>query len=115
MRSAARFAAWSLGIIAALAIAMAVFWIDPRSRSAIWASGGVAFVTQLFTFAVARLSAPANMLAGWGLGILLRVVVLVGWGWVAPRALGLPLTPALVALAAFLFATSVIEPIFLKA
>ena len=115
MRPAARFGAASLGIIAALAIAMAVFWIDSRSRSAIWASGGVAFVTQLFAFAVARLSAPANMLAGWGLGILLRVMVLAGWGLFAIHAFGFPDMPALIALASCLFVTSVIEPIFLKA
>jgi len=115
MRSIARFGVVSLVIIVVIAFVMATAWSDPRSRSAIWASGAVALVTQLFTFAVARLSAPANVLAGWGLGVLLRLVVLVGWGFVAPRAIGFPLMPAMVALAACLFVTSVVEPIFLKA
>ena len=115
MRGAARFAAVSLGCIVVIALAMGVAWSDERSRSAIWASAAVAFVTQMFTFAMARLASPANMLAGWGLGTLLRVMVLAGWGLFAIHAFGFPDMPALIALASCLFVTSVIEPIFLKA
>jgi hypothetical protein len=111
----ARFGILSLGIVALLALVMSVVWSDVRSREALYASAGLAFVTQMFTFAIARSTAPANVIAGWGLGMLLRFVVLVGWGLVAPRAFGLPLLPAMVALASCFFVTSVVEPIFLKA
>ena len=115
MRSFARFGVVSLAVIALIALVMSMVWSDGRSRSAVYASAGLAFVTQMFSFAIARSGAPANMMAGWGLGILLRFVVLVGWGLAAPRAFGFPLMPALVALAACFFVTSVVEPIFLKA
>jgi hypothetical protein len=51
---------------------------------------------------------------GWGIGALLRVAVLALYGVVGPRALGLPLAPALVSFALFVFVSTVIEPLFLS-
>ena len=114
-RSVARFAVLSLGIVVLVAIGMSAGWSDPPSRQAAWASAAVALVTQLCTLMVARAAMPENTFAGWGAGMLIRLVVLIGWGFAAPRLFGLPLVPAMVGLAVCLFLTSVIEPLFLKA
>ncbi|MGI8548716.1 MAG: hypothetical protein ACR2M1_15535 [Gemmatimonadaceae bacterium] len=55
----------------------------------------------------------ANWLTGWGLGALLRLIVLVAYAFVADRVLGIPLAPALVSLAAFFFVTTLIESLLL--
>jgi hypothetical protein len=49
---------------------------------------------------------------GWGIGALIRVIVLAAYGLSATR-FGLPLGAALVSLAAFLFASMLVEPLFL--
>jgi hypothetical protein len=54
------------------------------------------------------------MLAGWGVGVLLRFVVLAAYALVGAKALGLPLAPALISLVAFFFVTSLVEPVLLK-
>lgn len=115
MRSFAAFFAVSMVAVAVIVFVMSAVWSEPVPRTAIEAGAGVALVTQMFSFAVARSSAPANTLVGWGIGMFLRLVVLVGWGFVAPRALGLPLLPAMLSLATCFFVTTVVEPIFLKA
>ena len=114
IRSLARFGAVALVLVLAVGWVLSLVWSDPAGRSAVVASGILALVTQMFAFAAVRLASPENVMSGWGIGILLRFVVLVGWGFVAPKAFGLPLAPALMSLAAFLFVTSLAEPVFLK-
>ena len=113
IRSLARFGAIAVALALAIGWVLTLVWRAPAERSAVVASGILALVTQMFAFAAVRLAPPENVMAGWGIGILLRFVVLVGWGFVAPRAFGLPLAPALMSLAAFLFATSIAEPVLL--
>jgi hypothetical protein len=114
LRSTLIFGAVSLALVSAVGWVLALVWPEPAARHAILVSAVLALVVQLFAFAAARLAAPTNVLAGWGVGMLLRLVVLVGYGFVAPRAFGLPLAPALIALVAFFFVTSLVEPVLLK-
>ena len=53
-------------------------------------------------------------IAGWGLGSLLRMLVLMLYAVVGTKALGLVAGPALMSLVAFLFVTMLVEPLFLK-
>ena len=53
-------------------------------------------------------------MAGWGIGIALRFAALMLFGLVAVPWLGLPLSASLLALATFLFITTLIEPLFLR-
>jgi hypothetical protein len=115
IRSVARFFAVAVALILVVGWVLSLVWSAPVERDAVLASGVVALVTQLFAFAAVRLAPRENVMAGWGIGVLLRFVVLVGWGFVAPRAFGLPLAPALMSLAAYLFVTSIAEPVLLKA
>jgi hypothetical protein len=56
----------------------------------------------------------AQVMAAWGLGALVRVVTLAAFGFLGPRLAGLPLEPAVISLAVFLFVTTLVEPLFLK-
>jgi hypothetical protein len=87
--------------------------IGLEGARAVVTSAGVAFTVQLLTFGIARFFAPANLMAGWGIGMLARFLVLVFHGFVGAQLLGQPMGAALVSLAAFFFLTTLIEPFFL--
>ena len=57
---------------------------------------------------------PVNVIAGWGLGMMLRLIALVAFGLFGVRAFGLSLEPALLSMAGFFFVSTLIEPVFLK-
>jgi hypothetical protein len=114
IRSLSLYAAASLALIAATGALLGLACPDTASRHAVLVSAVIALVVQLFAFAAVKLAAGTNMLAGWGMGMLLRFVVLVAYGFVGARALALPMAPALISLVAFFFLTSLLEPVLLK-
>lgn len=104
--------------VSAVAIVLAAwvctfFFPGQAARTAIVTSAGVAFTVQLLTFGIVRALAPANLMAGWGAGMLVRLATLVLHGFLGARILGQPMDAALVSLAAFFFLTTLIEPFFL--
>ena len=101
-------------IVVALLGAIAWSFLDERGRSAMVTSAGLAVAVQLVAFGVARGLRSRNVMLGWGVGSVLRLVVLVVYALVAAKMTQVALTPALVSFVGFLFATTVIEPIFLK-
>lgn len=101
-------------VIVALIGAIAWSFTGVAGRQAILASAGLAVVVQMVAYAVARLLGPRNMLLGWGLGSVLRLVVLVLYAILVAKLWRVPLAPALLSLAGFLFVTTVVEPVFLK-
>jgi hypothetical protein len=52
--------------------------------------------------------------AGWGMGMLIRFIVLAIYAFLSSRVLGLPVAAALVSLAAFFFVSTLLEPVLLK-
>jgi hypothetical protein len=90
-------------------------WTTPEAARAIWASAWLAAGVQVATFAIARLVARQNLMAGWGLGVLLRFAAMAMWAFLGVKALGLDLTPALLSLVIFFFVSTLIEPLFLNA
>ena len=113
MRPLARYAATCLAIVAVVgAVAWAV--VSPAGRQAVVASAALAVGVQATAFLVAKLLQPRSLMLGWGLGSLLRLVALVLYALVVAKLWRVPLTPALLSFAAFLFVTTVIEPVFLK-
>jgi hypothetical protein len=110
------FTAAQVTLVVAAALIMQRFvWTDPASAGAVRASAWLAVVVQLFTFAIAMLVARTQVIAGWGLCVLLRFATVAFWGFVGAEALGLPSTPALMSLVVFFFVSTLIEPIFLNA
>ncbi|NUQ22240.1 MAG: hypothetical protein HOQ09_14930, partial [Gemmatimonadaceae bacterium] len=55
-----------------------------------------------------------HVIAAWGLGTLARFATLVVYAFVVVKVLALPAAPALVSLVACLFASTLLEPLFLK-
>jgi hypothetical protein len=114
MKRLAGFAATCLTITGLTLGVMTLVWRDPANRRALWISAAVAFGVQLAAFLIARAMARSNVIAGWGLGVALRFVALGVFALVVAPALGLPLATALVALAVYLFLSTLVEPLFLK-
>jgi hypothetical protein len=102
-----------------VAVAMAAWalqrWVWPygAAAAAVRASALVAVGVQCFTFAIARLVAQRQVIAGWGVGVVLRFAVVAVWALVGADALGLPGSPALLSLVLFLFLSTLLEPLFL--
>jgi hypothetical protein len=110
----AMFSIVGAALIAAAAGVMALVYTGGGERRAIVISAVVAFVTQLIAFSIARLTAEKNLIAGWGLGAILRFIVFGVWALVIAKSLGLPSAAAMVSMAVFLFASTLVEPLFLK-
>ena len=106
-------ALYVLASAAAIVVAALVFVIvygGALERRAVIVSAVVALVVQGFACAAARaLAAGGNGIAGWTLGAVICLAVLVAFGFVS-RALGLPSNAALLSLATFFFLTELIEP-----
>ena len=114
MKRALSFAGLSLVLIVGLAWLLTLLWPDPQAQQAIWFSAGIALAIQVAGFFFARIFMAANMIAGWGAGMLLRFVTLVIHALVGTKVMGYPPAPALLSLAAFFFVSTLIEPVFLK-
>lgn len=115
MQAILRFGAAELVIIVLLAVALARFvYPTAAGQHAVIVTAWLAFFVQLVTFAIAKLVARQNVMAGWGLGALLRFATLAMWGFIGVKALELEQMPALVSLAAFFFVSTLVEPLFLN-
>jgi hypothetical protein len=81
-------------------------------------SAGLAFAVQLGSYALLRPArgskgAPGALLLRWGVGALMRFVVLVLYAPLA-RVMFFPLDAALVSLVTFFFLTMMAEPLLLE-
>ena len=94
--------------------ALAILATDAAGRQTILASALAALVVQAGAFGLARSMRDRNIIVGWGLGSLLRVVALVLYAVIVARLWRAQLTPALLSFAGFLFVTTLVEPVFLK-
>ena len=114
MKRTVAFVLASAGLVAVLgALLMLVFPGAASARAIAW-SAGVALLVQLAAFTILRLMRGSAVMIGWGLGSLLRLATIALYALVAVRSLGFPAVPALVSLAAFLFATMFLEPLLLE-
>lgn len=115
LRSVVRFTAVQGIVVALLAFGLSRFvWTDAASQHTVVVSAWVAFVVQIFTFSICRLVAVQNLIAGWGIGTLLRFATVGVWAFVMIKALGLVPGPALLSLVTFFFVSTLIEPLFLN-
>lgn len=110
------FALYAAACVVAVALIGAIAWgfVSPAARTTLLASAGLAVAVQMVAFAVARLLRRRNLMLGWGLGSLLRLVVLVVYAVVVAKVWQAQLAPALLSFVGFLFVTTVFEPVFLK-
>lgn len=113
MRRLGVFAVMSAVVIAAVAWALGLRFAAPAEHRAIVISAGVAYVVQLFTFAMVRRAAMSAVVVRWQIGVLLRFVILVAYGLVLVKPFGLPVAAAMISLALFFFLSTLLEPVFL--
>lgn len=114
MKKLAIFAAASLVLIVVAGWLLTLAFHTAGDRHAIVVSAIVAYVVQLVSFTIARAWSASNVVAGWGMGMLIRFLVLAIYALLSARVLGLPVAAALVSLAAFFFVSTLIEPVLLK-
>jgi hypothetical protein len=108
------YAASVIPLIAIPGWLMTLAFNGPRDAAAIRLSAITAIVVQLAAFAVTRAIVPRNLMAGWGVGSLLRFATLVLYALLVVKVLGVAPVAALVSLATFLFLSTLIEPLFLR-
>jgi hypothetical protein len=113
MKRVLAFAGIAAALTALAALTMTVVWSTPDEERAIWISAGIAFVVQMLAFGVASVVKREQVILGWGLGALLRLIALAVYALVFVSALGLPATAALVSLATFFFLSTLVEPLLL--
>lgn len=113
--SVAKFTVAQGLIVALIAYVFSSFvWTDAASQHAVMVSAWVAFFVQILTFSVCKLVARQNLIAGWGIGTLLRFATVGVWAFLGIKALGLTPNPALMSLVTFFFVSTLIEPLFLN-
>jgi hypothetical protein len=85
------------------------------ARQTVLVSGGLAVVVQTAAFSITKaMKDKEQLMLGWGLGSLLRLVALVLYAVFVARLWRAPITPALLSFVGMLFVTTLVEPIFLK-
>ena len=116
MRALLLFTVAQGALVLCIAVLLERFvYTDPAAAGAVTASAWLAFGVQTVTFAIARLVARENVIAGWGLGVVLRFATVAFWAFLGIKALGIPSAPALLSLVTFYFVSTLVEPLFLNA
>lgn len=109
-----------LYLLVAVMVTVAAGWVlllvypGEAGQRAIVTSALLALAIQLVAFVILRLFKGRNIVAGWGIGALLRFGGLGLYALFATRALGLDMNTALVSLACFLFLSMLIEPLLVN-
>lgn len=109
-----------LYLVVAILVTAAAGWVlmliypGDAGQKAILTSAFLALAIQLIAFILLQLSKGRNVMAGWGLGALLRFGGLGVYALFATKALGLDMNTALVSLACFLFLSMLIEPLLVN-
>lgn len=118
VRSVGLFALISLAIIFHAWLLLRLVFTGDAQNQALLVSAGLAFAVQVGAFALLSAGGkgkalPGELMIRWGMGAVIRLVVLVMFAVVA-KVLGLPLDAALVGLATYLFLTMIAEPLILN-
>ena len=114
MKKFAIFAVATAALVTIAAWVLTYAFPTAEDCHAIVVSAAIAYVVQLVSFLIARAWAATNVVAGWGLGMLIRFAVLAMYALFGASLLGLTPTAALVSLAAFFFVSTLLEPVLLS-
>ena len=102
-------------LVVLIALGLSHFvWTDVEAVRAIYASAWLAVAVQCMTFAIARVVARAQVMAGWALGMILRFATVAFWAFLGIKAMGIVAGPALLSLVIFFFVSTLVEPLFLN-
>ena len=101
-------------VTAAAGWVLALIYPGADAQHAILTSAVLALAIQTVAFILLQLFKGRNVMAGWGLGALMRFGGLGVYALFAIKALGLDMNAALVSLACFLFLSMLIEPLLVN-
>ena len=104
-------------LMISVAVAALFPFLDDEGRRGVLLAAGVAYPVQVVAFGVllrAR-GEPSRFLVWWGVGVAVRIAVVITVGLVALRIESLGAEALLLSLAGFFFGLLLIEPAFLKA
>jgi hypothetical protein len=111
------FAGVSAALIFIATVVLRTYFTTTVEHRAMLISAGLAFAVQLGTYALVRPAragkAPGELLIRWGIGAVVRLMVLVLYAPLA-RVMFLSLDAALVSLVTFFFLTMMAEPLLLE-
>ena len=112
------FAGVSATLIIVGTIILRAYFRTAAQHNAMLVSAGLAFAVQIGSYALLRPAragrgAPGELLLRWGIGAVLRFVVLVLYAPLA-RIINISLEAALVSLVTFFFLTMMAEPLLLE-
>jgi hypothetical protein len=111
------FAAVSAALIFIATVVLRTYFTTVVEHRAMLVSAGLAFAVQLGSYALLRPAragkAPGELLIRWGVGAIVRLLVLVLYAPLA-RVMFLSLDAALVSLVTFFFMTMMAEPLLLE-
>lgn len=113
MKAFAGFTLATAGLIGGSMAALMLLFPTPADHETLELTALVAFVVHLAAFALGRLIRGRNIWVAWGVGSLLRLGTLVVYAVLVVKVLALPLVPALIGCATFLFLPTLIEPLLL--
>ena len=115
MRAIVGFTVAQLALVLVASVVLSQFvWTTAEGARAVRASAWLAVCVQVITFAIAKLVARQQVIAGWALGVVLRFAIVGVWAFLGIKALGLEAGPALLSLVLFFFVSTLIEPLFLN-
>ena len=117
-RALGYFAGVSAALIIVATIILRTYFRTVDQHNAMLISAGLAFAVQLGSYALLRPArpghgAPGELLIRWGIGAVLRLLVLVMYAPLA-RIINLSVEAALVSLVTFFFLTMMAEPLLLE-
>ena len=103
-------------LIVAVAVAGLFPFLDESGRRGILIAAGVAYPVQVVAFGLLLRARgdPSRFFAWWGVGVVVRIGVVVVAGLIALRIESLGAEALLLSLAGFFFVLLLIEPVFLK-
>jgi len=112
------FAGVSAALIIIASVVLRIYFRTVTEHRAMLVSAGLAFAVQLGSYALLRPArsghgAPGELLIRWGIGAVMRLLVLVLYAPLA-RVMFLSLDAALVSLVTFFFMTMMAEPLLLE-
>ena len=114
MGALARYSIVLAAVVVAGALLLGLIFRGQADGQAIWISAAVAFGVQIVAFSLSRTAGRVSLAARMGTGALVRFVGLVGYALIAGLAFRLPMVAALISLAAFLFVSSLLEPLLIR-
>ena len=116
-RALGLFAAVSAALIFIATVVLRTYFTTVVEHRAMLVSAGLAFAVQLGSYSLLRPAragkAPGELLIRWGIGAVVRLMVLVLYAPLA-RVMFLSLDAALVSLVTFFFMTMMAEPLLLE-